>query len=186
MPEPQQIIRPQDPQADTASENTLANNTDPVASVDTTMSANDTLAANVVDTNASSVTPPSVADTSSTPVSETTTSVVDPAPTSVLNQPSAQASENTTGNDTVSTSSEGLLTIDLTGDCWINVIDANGKVLVDGVKTASNKVEVRGTKPFKVILGAPQVASISLDGSEVSLAEFANGRVARLTLPRAQ
>ena len=186
MPEPQQIIRPQDPQADTASENTLANNTDPVASVDTTMSANDTLAANVVDTNASSVTPPSVADTSSTPVSETTTSVVDPAPTSVLNQPSAQASENTTGNDTVSTSSEGLLTIDLTGDCWINVIDANGKVLVDGVKTASNKVEVRGTKPFKVILGAPQVASISLDGSEVSLAEFANGRVARLTLPKAQ
>jgi cytoskeleton protein RodZ len=82
-------------------------------------------------------------------------------------------------------SGESVLTIELTGDCWVNVTDANGKVMVDGVKNSAQRIEVRGIKPFKVILGAPQVASISLDGNNVSLAEFANGRVARLTLPKA-
>lgn len=87
--------------------------------------------------------------------------------------------------DTSLASAESVLTIELTGDCWVNVTDANGKVMVDGVKNAAQRIEVRGIKPFKVILGAPQVASISLDGNNVSLAEFANGRVARLTLPKA-
>ncbi|MGI2001546.1 RodZ domain-containing protein [Shewanella frigidimarina] len=82
-------------------------------------------------------------------------------------------------------STQSVLVIELTGDCWVNVTDANGKVMVDGVKNSAQRVEVRGVKPFKVILGAPQVASISLDGNNVSLAEFANGRVARLTLPKA-
>ncbi|MBB1427654.1 MULTISPECIES: RodZ domain-containing protein [Shewanella] len=87
--------------------------------------------------------------------------------------------------DTSLAGAESVLTIELTGDCWVNVTDANGKVMVDGVKNAAQRIEVRGIKPFKVILGAPQVASISLDGNNVSLAEFANGRVARLTLPKA-
>ncbi|MGX9460545.1 RodZ domain-containing protein [Shewanella sp. A14] len=90
-----------------------------------------------------------------------------------------------TATDSDLANSDSILTIEFSGDCWVNVTDANGKVIVDGVKKASQKVEVRGKKPFKVILGAPQVASINLDGNNVSLAEFANGRVARLTLPKA-
>jgi cytoskeleton protein RodZ len=99
-----------------------------------------------------------------------------------LTQTSITAS---TATETSVASAESVLTIDLAGDCWVNVTDANGKVMVDGVKNAAQRIEVRGQKPFKVILGAPQVASISLDGNQVSLAEFANGRVARLTLPKA-
>ncbi|AZG72595.1 RodZ domain-containing protein [Shewanella livingstonensis] len=91
----------------------------------------------------------------------------------------------TESTNTIIAGTESVLTIELSGDCWVNVTDANGKVMVDGVKNAAQRIEVRGLKPFKVILGAPQVASISLDGNNISLAEFANGRVARLTLPKA-
>ncbi|WP_137226419.1 RodZ domain-containing protein [Shewanella sp. MEBiC00475] len=94
-------------------------------------------------------------------------------------------STSTTSTDTNVDGVESVLTIELSGDCWVNVTDANGKVMVDGVKSAAYRIEVSGKKPFKVILGAPQVASISLDGEKVSLAEFVNGRVARLTLPKA-
>ncbi|AZG37054.1 MULTISPECIES: RodZ domain-containing protein [Shewanella] len=102
--------------------------------------------------------------------------------TQALTQPSTPSSTIT---ETSVSSSESVLTIELSGDCWVNVTDANGKVMVDGVKNAAQRIEVRGTKPFKVILGAPQVASISLDGNNVSLAAFSDGRVARLTLPKA-
>ncbi|MBB1362075.1 DUF4115 domain-containing protein [Shewanella sp. SR44-4] len=95
------------------------------------------------------------------------------------------STESSSTTETSLASGESVLTIELTGDCWVNVTDANGKVMVDGVKNSAQRIEVRGIKPFKVILGAPQVASISLDGNNVSLAEFANGRVARLTLPKA-
>ncbi|MDD8058693.1 MULTISPECIES: RodZ domain-containing protein [Shewanella] len=113
------------------------------------------------------------------------TSTLTPAANSTLNQASTESIVNLDSAALSVSGTEGILKIELSGDCWINVTDANGKVLVDGVKTAAKSVEVRGTKPFKVILGAPQVASISLDGDQVSLAEFANGRVARLTLPKA-
>lgn len=81
---------------------------------------------------------------------------------------------------------EGQSTIDLqlSGDCWINIVDAKGKALVDGVKGAGAVVQVSGMPPFKIILGAPHVATLSLDGQIVSLADFPKGRVARLTLPK--
>jgi len=104
--------------------------------------------------------------------------------TQVLTQTSITAATVTT-TDTNVISTDSVLTIDLSGDCWVNVTDANGKVMVNGIKNAAQRIEVRGNRPFKVILGAPQVASISLDGNNVSLAAFSNGRVARLTLPKA-
>ncbi|GIU07640.1 RodZ domain-containing protein [Shewanella morhuae] len=81
---------------------------------------------------------------------------------------------------------EGQSTIDLqlSGDCWINIVDAKGKALVDGVKGAGAVVQVSGMPPFKIILGAPHVATLSLDGQIVNLADFPKGRVARLTLPK--
>lgn len=80
------------------------------------------------------------------------------------------------GNDKIS--------LNFSGDCWVNIIDAKGKTLVDGVKGSESSVEVTGWAPFKVVLGAPQVVTISFNNEDVSLAEFSN-RVAKLTLPKA-
>lgn len=91
----------------------------------------------------------------------------------------------TTTNTLVAAAGESIIKVQLTGDCWINIVDAKGKALVDGVKGAGAAVQVSGVPPFKIILGAPQVATLSLDGQMVSLADVPKGRVARLTLPKA-
>ncbi|WP_133178789.1 RodZ domain-containing protein [Shewanella decolorationis] len=77
------------------------------------------------------------------------------------------------------------ITIELTGDCWINIVDAKGKAIVDGVRGAGANIQASGVPPFKVILGAPTVVStFTVDGKAISLAEFPKGRVARLTIPQ--
>lgn len=172
MPEPQQIIPTEqtgDTQA-TMDDGTAVDLNAEQASVAASAEI-DAVTNNLEQPNSSSIAMPA--------------STLTPAANSTLNQASTESIVNLDSTALSVSGTEGLLTIQLSGDCWINVTDANGKVLVDGVKTAAKSVEVRGTKPFKVILGAPQVASISLDGDQVSLAEFANGRVARLTLPKA-
>jgi cytoskeleton protein RodZ len=73
--------------------------------------------------------------------------------------------------------------ISLSGECWINVVDAEGKVLIDGVKGAGQELTASGKAPIKVILGAPKFASLKFNGETVSLADVPEGRVARLTLP---
>ncbi|NMH65495.1 RodZ domain-containing protein [Shewanella salipaludis] len=78
------------------------------------------------------------------------------------------------------------LTIVLSGDCWLNIKDASGKTLVDGVKSPSDELKLSGRAPFKVILGAPQTAIMHFNGQSVSLAAFPAGRVARLTLPQTE
>ena len=109
-----------------------------------------------------------------TPATDNATPAVDAAPQAVA--PEA---------DLVVTGNESLIKLELSGDCWINIVDANGKVLVDGVRTAGRQVQAKGISPFKVILGAPQVVTLTLNGEKISLAEFTDGRVARMTLPKA-
>ncbi|MFV0597808.1 RodZ domain-containing protein [Shewanella sp.] len=80
---------------------------------------------------------------------------------------------------------ESSINIELTGDCWINIVDAKGKAIVDGVRGAGANIQASGVPPFKVILGAPTVVStFTVDGKAISLAEFPKGRVARLTIPQ--
>lgn len=84
------------------------------------------------------------------------------------------------------TAGQSLITIELSGDCWINIVDAKGKAIVDGVRGAGANIQASGVPPFKVILGAPTVVStFTVDGKAISLAEFPKGRVARLTIPQA-
>lgn len=77
------------------------------------------------------------------------------------------------------------LLLTLSGDCWINVTDASGKVLINDLKKSGSRLNVSGESPFKLTLGAPQVVNIELDGKAVSLNDYPSGRVARLTLPSA-
>lgn len=87
-------------------------------------------------------------------------------------------------NNTASSASASVVTMDVTADCWVNLVDVTGKVLVDGVKKAGHTVEVTGEAPFKMILGAPQSVMLAIDGKNVDLSEYTNGRVARLTLTK--
>lgn len=102
------------------------------------------------------------------------------------NSPANTNNSNLASTQVATIPGQSSLNIQLSGDCWINILDAKGKVLVDGVSGAGANIQVSGVAPFKVILGAPHVVThFSLDGQTVSLADFPKGRVARLTLPKA-
>ncbi|MGB0894242.1 MAG: RodZ domain-containing protein [Parashewanella sp.] len=75
------------------------------------------------------------------------------------------------------------INLTLTGDCWINIQDATGKVIVDGLKESGRIISVAGKAPFKAIFGAPKAIQLTLNGKPVNLDKFPAGRVARMTLP---
>ncbi|KZK70005.1 hypothetical protein A1L58_01835 [Shewanella baltica] len=121
--------------------------------------------------------PQTAATVAQQPVAQQPVATATPSP--------ASTSPATSVNTLVAVAGQSIIDVQLTGDCWINIVDAKGKALVDGVKGAGTAVQVSGVPPFKIILGAPHVATLSLDGQIVSLADFPKGRVARLTLPKA-
>ncbi|QYJ83645.1 RodZ domain-containing protein [Shewanella aegiceratis] len=89
---------------------------------------------------------------------------------------------NSQADEPLKSADDALLALSLSGDCWIKVTDADGKVLVNGLKLAGKEMNVFGQAPFKVILGAPQSLTMRLNGEQVDLAKYPSGRVARLTV----
>ena len=75
------------------------------------------------------------------------------------------------------------MTMVFSADCWIQVIDANGKTLATGVKKEGQSLNLHGDKPFKVVLGAPEAVQMTFASEPVDLSRYTSGKVARLTLP---
>ncbi|BAJ01345.1 RodZ domain-containing protein [Shewanella violacea] len=107
-----------------------------------------------------------------------------PKPSSlIIDETEAQAKPVT--QPVTLSANQAALILSFSADCWLNVTDATGKVLVNDLKKAGELLNISGKTPFKLTLGAPQAVSIKLNGKTVSLATFPRGRVARLTLPLA-
>ncbi|MGR5095193.1 cytoskeleton protein RodZ [Vibrio maritimus] len=75
------------------------------------------------------------------------------------------------------------LTLSFSGDCWIQVKDADGKTVSTGIKKAGDSVDLNGKAPFKIILGAPEKVSMTFASEPVDLSGYTSGKVARFTLP---
>lgn len=75
------------------------------------------------------------------------------------------------------------LVISFAGDCWIKVVDASGKVLLEGLSRKGDTKPLDGKQPFKLTIGAPKAVSITFMGAAVNMKQFPVGRVARFTLP---
>ncbi|KPL92915.1 cytoskeleton protein RodZ [Vibrio splendidus] len=75
------------------------------------------------------------------------------------------------------------LTMQFSSDCWIQVKDASGKTLSTGIKKAGQTLNLSGTAPYKVILGAPEGVSMTFASEPVDLSGYTSGKVARITLP---
>lgn len=76
------------------------------------------------------------------------------------------------------------LVLSFSADCWIQITDAEGRVLSEGVKTSRDNLVLEGEPPFRLVLGAPRAASVEYLGQPVDLSSFSAGRVARLTVPQ--
>ncbi len=78
------------------------------------------------------------------------------------------------------------LQMSFVGDCWVQISDADGKRLVAALKRQGDQIDVTGTPPFRVVIGAVDaVGSIQFGAQPVDLAtvRVVNNR-AELTLPR--
>ncbi|NOH92351.1 cytoskeleton protein RodZ [Vibrio sp. AIC-3] len=114
-----------------------------------------------------------------TPADET------PAQQATETEPTAEVTANAEAVE-ASTAPEAVaneLVMQFTADCWIQVKDATGKTLSTGIKKAGQSLNLSGTAPYKVILGAPEGVSMTFASEPVDLSGYTSGKVARITLP---
>ncbi|AYC31956.1 helix-turn-helix domain-containing protein [Pseudomonas cavernae] len=77
---------------------------------------------------------------------------------------------------------EGQVRLGFTANCWIQITDANGKVLASGLKRPGDSVELSGRVPLELRLGYARGAQVSYNGQAVDVAPFISGETARLKL----
>ncbi|HGN1705668.1 TPA: cytoskeleton protein RodZ [Providencia rettgeri] len=103
------------------------------------------------------------------------------APQSAVALERTQSTENTE----VAPSSSALV-LDFTGQCWLEIRDANNKILFSGTKNNGDKLELDGAQPYRLNIGAPANVAIQFQGNAVDLSRFIKAkRPAKLKLPEA-
>ncbi len=87
-----------------------------------------------------------------------------------------------------SPAAEARLLLEFSNDCWVEVKDAQGNVLVNGLMKANSTRTLSGAAPFKVTLGNAPAARIILDDRLVDTEFYMprRGTVSRFTLDRGQ
>ncbi len=82
----------------------------------------------------------------------------------------------------VAAAGEGVVALDFTANCWIQLTDGNGKVVVSGLKRAGEKLEVSGKAPLELRLGYARGAQVRFNGQSIDTAPFTSGETARIKL----
>ncbi|QKE64339.1 helix-turn-helix domain-containing protein [Aquipseudomonas campi] len=77
---------------------------------------------------------------------------------------------------------ESKVHLQFTADCWTQLTDATGKVLLSALKRRGESIELVGKAPLELRLGFARGAQVRLDGQPVDVAAFTHGETARLKL----
>lgn len=77
---------------------------------------------------------------------------------------------------------QGVLNVQFTADCWTQVTDADGKVLLSALKRSGERIELTGKAPIKLHLGFARGAQVTYNGESVDVTPHISGETARLTL----
>lgn len=77
---------------------------------------------------------------------------------------------------------QGVLSVQFSADCWTQVTDADGKVLVSALKRSGERIELTGKVPMELRLGFARGAQVSYNGEAVDVSPFITGETARLKL----
>ena len=80
------------------------------------------------------------------------------------------------------------LLLEFSNDCWVEVKDAEGKVLISSLQRANSSESLSGPAPFAITLGNAPAARLTLDGQPIDKAVYVprRGTVSRFTLARPQ
>jgi cytoskeleton protein RodZ len=77
---------------------------------------------------------------------------------------------------------QGALNVQFTADCWTQVTDADGKVLLSALKRSGERIELIGKAPMELRLGFARGAQVTYNGQSVDIAPHMTGETARLKL----
>ncbi len=135
------------------------------------------------DTGAAAQTPAATAQAPS--AAQQQPAVVSPSQTTLPETaPAAQAPLPTADAGVAAPAAEpNALVMDFSADCWLQVTDASGKTLFSGTQKQGGKLNLTGTAPYKLTIGAPAAVQIQYQGKPVDLSRFVkSNRVARLTV----
>lgn len=80
------------------------------------------------------------------------------------------------------TSLENALKLTFSGDCWLQVVDATGRVLVSGTKREGHVSNVSGQPPYRLTIGKVSSVSIQFQGEAVDLTGYSDSEIAKLVL----
>ncbi len=90
----------------------------------------------------------------------------------------APAEQSTTGTG------DDLLVLSFSDDCWLEISDATGRVLIAELQEKGDNQRVFGQAPFKVMLGNARVVTLTLNGEVVSIVPTPGRKTLRFTVPR--
>lgn len=76
------------------------------------------------------------------------------------------------------------LTFAFTDECWLEVSDARGDVLVADLQSTGSRLQLQGKAPFDVTLGNSPAAQIELNGNSVTIVPALNTKVLSLKVGR--
>ncbi|MDH5629437.1 MAG: DUF4115 domain-containing protein [Gammaproteobacteria bacterium] len=68
------------------------------------------------------------------------------------------------------------------GDCWVEITDANGDMLASGIKNDGKTMNLQGIAPLTVVLGDPSVVSMTFNDQPYDMTRFKPQRTARIIL----
>ncbi|MBQ0266904.1 cytoskeleton protein RodZ [Providencia huaxiensis] len=108
-----------------------------------------------------------------------------PLPNAPQSSVALDRTQNTETTDPVAVSSQALV-LNFTGQCWLEIRDANNKILFSGTKNNGDKLELDGSQPYRLNIGAPANVTVQFQGNAVDLSRFIKAkRPAKLKLPEA-
>ncbi|CAG9424120.1 cytoskeleton protein RodZ [Providencia alcalifaciens] len=110
-----------------------------------------------------------------------------PLPNALQTTPSVDRVQTdvTQTTETAVANSNGL-TLNFSGQCWLEIRDANNKVLFSGMKNGGDKLELDGAQPYRLNIGAPANVTVQFQGKNVDLSRFIKAkRSAKFKLPEA-
>lgn len=100
----------------------------------------------------------------------------------------ADFGDASTSNDSSAASSEGteedLLVFSFSGECWLEIKDASGSVLIAELQQKGDNQRIFGQAPFEVMLGNSRVVTLALNGEVISIEPKSGKKTLRFTVRR--
>lgn len=128
-------------------------------------------------------TPVNTASAAASSVSATLPSLATPAPAplsvAAVTASVALPSVRNTTTTTTTTASSALLSISVTGESWVEVVNGKGGTVVQRMLKAGDVLDFSSAPPYAVVIGRADVAQVIVRGKVMDITPYARNSVAR-------